>query len=224
MPGITWVFLDMGGVLVNDDPLHEMMIEALHQVLVSYGKDIDLATVRKEFVEYFLSVPGAMTRGFLHRHIGDEKRAESAVLEFRKMIFPMFPKLYVLRPEVNETLDELKGRYKLGIIANQPASTRDFLKATGLEAKFDFVILSGEVDMIKPDPRIFQLALSKAHCEPAGCVMVGDRIDADISPAKRLGLRTVRVSAGMFAAQVPKGLEETPDIEIESIDRLPDAL
>jgi HAD superfamily hydrolase (TIGR01509 family) len=224
MPRIRWVFLDMGGVLVDDDALHDAMIKALHDVLAANGREMGLETVRKEFVEYFLSVPGAMTRGFLVEHIGDEERAANAITEFRKMIYPMFPKLYVLRPEAHATLDKLRERYKLGIVANQPAHTRDFVQASGLEPKFEFIILSGEVDFAKPDPRIFQLALSKAGCEPGMCVMVGDRYDADIAPSKRLGMRAVRIVSGMFSEQAPKGPEETPDEEIDSLAKLPDAL
>lgn len=221
---IQWVFLDMGGVLVDDDALHEAMVKALHDVLAANGREMGIETVRKEFVDYFLNVPGAMTRGFLAKHIGDEQRATNAVIEFRRLFYPRFPKLYVLRPEVHATLDKLRERYKLGIVANQPASTRDFVQANGLEPKFEFIILSGEVDLAKPDPRIFQLALSKAGCEPGMCVMVGDRFDADMAPSKRLGMRTVRIVSGMFSEQAPKGPEETPDEEIDSLAKLPDAL
>jgi len=224
MARLEWVFLDIGGVLVDDDPLHEAMIKELREVLASSGKDMDLETVRREFVDYFLRTPGAMSRGFILTHIEDEGKALKAIDEFRRVIFPLFPRLYALRPEANGVLDALKERYKLGIIANQPASTRDFLQVTGLEARFDFIILSGEVDLTKPDPRIFQLALSKAGCGPGACVMVGDRIDADIAPSKKLGMRTVRVVNGLFAGQRARVPEEMPDAEIASIEMLPDAL
>jgi HAD superfamily hydrolase (TIGR01549 family) len=46
---------------------------------------------------------------------------------------------------------------------------------------------STEVGLEKPDPAIFQLALSQSGCEPPQAVMIGDRLDNDIRPARLLG-------------------------------------
>jgi FMN phosphatase YigB (HAD superfamily) len=53
---------------------------------------------------------------------------------------------------------------------------------------------SMEVGLEKPDPAIFQLALSQSGCEPEQAVMIGDRLDNDIRPARLLGWKTIRIA------------------------------
>lgn len=48
------------------------------------------------------------------------------------------------------------------------------------------IVASAEEGVAKPDKRIFEIALDKANCEPQAAVMIGDRVDNDIVPAKAL--------------------------------------
>lgn len=54
-----------------------------------------------------------------------------------------------------------------------------------------------EEGISKPDLRIFQLALEKAQCNSEEVIMIGDRIDNDIIPAKKIGMYTIWVKQGM---------------------------
>ncbi len=63
---------------------------------------------------------------------------------------------------------------------------------------------SAEVDIEKPDRRIFLKALEMAACAPNHSVMVGDRPDNDIQPASELGMWTIRVLQGPARTQIPK--------------------
>ena len=47
--------------------------------------------------------------------------------------------------------------------------------------------------------------------------MVGDRIDNDVVPAKRLGMRTVLFRTGRHRAQQPRSWEEKPDVEVYDV-------
>jgi FMN phosphatase YigB (HAD superfamily) len=51
--------------------------------------------------------------------------------------------------------------------------------------------------------------------------MVGDRIDNDIRPAKKLGMMTVRLRQGFFRNRTPESDLDIPDADIESIGDLP---
>ena len=70
---------------------------------------------------------------------------------------------------------------------------------------FGVVASSAELGVAKPDPKIFRLALAMAECEPSQAVMIGDRIDNDVVPAKQYGMWTVWVRSGLSAYQ-PKDL------------------
>ena len=58
------------------------------------------------------------------------------------------------------------------------------------------MIASAEEGVAKPDPRLFEIALERASCLPSQAVMIGDRIDNDIIPAKRLGMKTIWIKQG----------------------------
>lgn len=60
----------------------------------------------------------------------------------------------------------------------------------------DLVVASAEEGVTKPDKKIFEIALEKSNCKPVNTVMIGDRIDNDIVPAKMLGMRTIWIKQG----------------------------
>ena len=49
-----------------------------------------------------------------------------------------------------------------------------------------------------PDRRIFEIALERSGCKPENAVMIGDRIDNDIVPAKQLGMKTIWIKTGIW--------------------------
>ncbi|GAA0616833.1 HAD-IA family hydrolase [Sporichthya brevicatena] len=57
-------------------------------------------------------------------------------------------------------------------------------------ARFDVVVVSGEVGMRKPDPEIFELAAKQLGVEPAQCVFVDD-FEVNTAGAAALGIRTI---------------------------------
>lgn len=104
-------------------------------------------------------------------------------------------------------LGALKERgYQLGVIANQIPGTVQRLTKWDLLQYFDVLAPSAELGMSKPDPAIFLWALREARCDPKDAVMIGDRIDNDVLPAKALGMRTVHILTGPAAVYTP-----TPD-------------
>lgn len=55
---------------------------------------------------------------------------------------------------------------------------------------FDMAVISGEVKMIKPDPRIFELLLERLGRRAGECVYIDD-VEANVEAARRLGFRAV---------------------------------
>jgi len=79
---------------------------------------------------------------------------------------------------------------------------------------------SAEAGCAKPDPKIFTAALEKAGCEPEEAIMIGDRIDNDIIPAKKLGMKTVWVRQGYAIYQTIDDEDKRPDHIVDSIEEL----
>jgi putative hydrolase of the HAD superfamily len=84
-----------------------------------------------------------------------------------------------------------------GIVSNTEAVlTRFDLDRWPVLLSADAIVLSSEVGVRKPDPRIFQIALDRLHAAPASTVVVGNSIADDIQGARRAGLRAVYLDEG----------------------------
>jgi putative hydrolase of the HAD superfamily len=55
---------------------------------------------------------------------------------------------------------------------------------------FDGVVISGEVGLRKPEPRIYELAAEAVGLEPGECVFVDD-LPGNLKPARAIGMATV---------------------------------
>jgi len=123
-------------------------------------------------------------------------------------------------PQAKDCLTRLREKYKIGIIANQPMGTARRMKSMGLIDYIDLVISSDEEKMEKPDLSIFRLALERAGCSADNAVMVGDRLDNDIAPAKRMGLKTIWLKQGFGGLSTPMSEGEIPDFIANDLDEV----
>lgn len=126
-------------------------------------------------------------------------------------VAPYRTELEKLYEEVPAVIKALSQKYELGIIANQLDGLKERLEAFGLLKYFKYIISSWDLQIMKPDIRIFEYALDKANCTPQEACMIGDRLDNDILPAKSLGMKTVWIKQGFGALQKPLTKSEEPD-------------
>ncbi len=101
-----------------------------------------------------------------------------------------------LFPNAMEVLDYLKPKYKLHIITNgfQEVQERK-LKNAHIRGYFDQVVNSEMAGVKKPNPLIFELALTKAKTTSGNSMMIGDSIEADILGARAVGIHTLHFNA-----------------------------
>jgi FMN phosphatase YigB (HAD superfamily) len=118
---------------------------------------------------------------------------------------------------VDAALARLAQRHKLVMVANQGLHARGLLEAAGLDRHFTTLLLSDEIGIAKPDERIFRMALESLNLEPEQVAMLGDRLDLDIEPSRRLGMLAVRIRRGPFACQEPIREEERPHLVFNSL-------
>lgn len=106
----------------------------------------------------------------------------------------------VIFPEAPVLLKELKDRgYTVGLITNGPSYLQHHkLEMSGLADYFDFVVVSGDVGVHKPDPAIFTYTAEKHGLNPAECVYVGDHPINDIQAGMQAGMNVIRVNKGWF--------------------------
>jgi putative hydrolase of the HAD superfamily len=94
-------------------------------------------------------------------------------------------------PGAVSTVKNLSKRFKVGVISNgAPDVQYRKLETIGLRDLFSCIVLSEEIGSIrKPDPRIFQLALSSLHLLSSECLYVGDSYMNDVVGAKGVGMQ-----------------------------------
>ena len=198
---VKWIFFDVGSTLVDEtEAYNHRAREMLEGTNISFSafdsKRIELAKLgfdgNSEAIKFFglKKTP---------RHSEDEIPFDDAL----------------------ETLEYLKRKgFHLGIIANQSIGTTQRLAAWGLLKHFDVVGASAELGVAKPNRLIFEKAFEMAGCLPYESVMVGDRLDNDMIPAKSIGMKTVWIRKGLSTYQDPKLGKNYADWVIDDLGEL----
>ena len=91
--------------------------------------------------------------------------------------------------EVLRDLDEL---YPLGLITNGPTDAQwRKINKFDLSEIFEVILVSGQLGIAKPDPRIFDVALEGLRVAPEEAIMVGNSLEHDHLGAMNAGVRFV---------------------------------
>lgn len=197
MKNIKWLFFDIGSTLIDESEAYRKRIErTIAGTNVTYE---DFYNKMVEISKYNQSGYNKTLEAY-----GLKKAPWNSDDEF-------------VYPETEGCLNELAKRYKIGIIANQNLGSKERLDKLGLLKHIDLVIASAEEGVAKPDLKIFQIALDRANCKPEEAVMVGDRLDNDIVPANKIGMKTVWIRQGLGGLTEPYTVDETPDYIINCL-------
>lgn len=202
---ITHIFFDIGTTLVDETECYNHRIRE-----VIDGTDISF----EQFTEKRIFFQKQNLKGDLE-----------AIKFFGLKKTPWHREDERLYPEAEEILCYLWERgYILGVIANQGLGTEKRLEAWGIHKYFDSITASAEEGIAKPDPEMFLRALKRSGGSAESSVMIGDRLDNDIAPAKALGMKTVWIKQGFSAYSSPTRSEEQPDYTISDLMELKNLL
>ncbi len=126
-------------------------------------------------------------------------------------------------PGARELLSTLHGRVGLGIVTNNVVTEqRQKIEACGFSTLVHAVVISEEVGIAKPDPRIFNECLRRLGVDAEEAVMVGDSWPSDIVGARAAGLRPVWFNPA--GAPVPDGSDITQLASLEPADAVTSVL
>jgi HAD superfamily hydrolase (TIGR01549 family) len=122
-----------------------------------------------------------------------------------------------------EAVRRLAPHYRLGLLSNfdDAQCGREVLADTGVAELFEAVIISAEVRLRKPDPRIFRRMLEMLDLGPTEVLYVGDTPLDDVWGAYQVGIPTVWISKGAMA--LPEGIPQ-PRFIINELSELPSLL
>ncbi len=118
-----------------------------------------------------------------------------------------------VRPGTRDTLQQLRRRYRIGLISNSDGSVRRLFELLQLDDCFDSFTDSRLCGYEKPDPRIFKCALSSLEAKAAESLYVGDVFSVDFAGARDAGMQAMLMDvAGVY--------RESPYPRIESLAEL----
>ena len=87
-------------------------------------------------------------------------------------------------------LRSIKPKYKTGLISNAWSGLRNYILREKFDDAFEYMIISAEVGVAKPDPKIFQIALEQLQVKPNEAVFVDDFIE-NIEACKKIGMKAI---------------------------------
>jgi len=212
------VFLDVGGVMYDD----RVYAEALKRALRELGADFTDDEFAEEYAACRRAQEGSFRKRLTLAFLGPG--SDPKEVERRASAHWAYPPGSLLT-DVVPCLERLVADgYRIGVIANQPSAVRKAMRRDGIEGFFEHWGVSEDLGIEKPDPRLFSHAITQVGVKPSTAVMVGDRLDYDIRPAKAVGMRTVWVLRGEAPDDpTPEQLAE-PDAAVRTLDELPEVL
>ena len=198
---IKWIFFDVGSTLVDETDAYDHRVRDM-------VADTGITFEEFDNMRIVLAQQGFDGNSAAIEYFGLKKTPWHSEDEI-----PFF--------DARSTLEALcrKG-YKLGIIANQNPGLETRLENWGLRQYFEVIAASAEIGYAKPDKEIFESALKLAGCTARQSVMVGDRLDNDIIPAKSVGMKTVWVKNGLAKYQDADLGKGVADHQIGSLSEL----
>jgi putative hydrolase of the HAD superfamily len=97
--------------------------------------------------------------------------------------------------DVWKALTALKARYRIVVVSNANGTLHAAFDRLGLAPLVDLVVDSALEGVEKPDPRLFQLALSRIGASAATTVHVGDLYEVDVVGARAAGMQSWLIDA-----------------------------
>jgi len=203
-----WVALDVGETLIDETRIWSIWADVLGIPRLTFmaGLGATLAT-------------GGDFRDVFSRFGADDWRGRLAEVEATYGGFQESD----LYPDARRSVEALcQDGYRVALLANQPARRTPELRALGFAP--DVMAMSDEIGVAKPDPAFFARALDlMGEPQPGQVAYVGDRLDNDVMPAARAGMRAVWLRRGPWGLIGDPSNADAPAaarLVVDSLDEL----
>ena len=223
LAGRPWIWFDLDDTLWN---FHDNSLVALREIYREYELDRFWPTEQQWLDDYHavndelwrLYSRGEITRDVLRmerfrRPLVSAGCADAEAREMSAMLDSVYlgklGKMSGTVPGAYDVLNRLRPFYNIGILSNGFAEVQyGKMASAGLSPLIDCVVLSDEMEINKPDRRLFDYACRKAGTEAGQCLLVGDNPDTDIAGAVGAGWKAI-----YFCPQAEKSDKKLTDKE-----------
>ncbi len=191
------LFFDIDNTLLDNDTAQSLAASSIYnqnQQLQDLYSEKEFPNIWNETAEKYVQqyIEGKLTfqqqRQTRVNEIFKNTLSEQEADAILKSYLAAYEENWQLYFDVLPMLEKYKDIPK-GIISNgDKAQQRQKLKKTGIDNYFSTIVISEDIGIFKPDPRIFLHAVKKAGMEPSQCWYIGDEVSIDAKAAMDSGL------------------------------------
>lgn len=211
---------------MEEDELEKEFLRAAKDILKQAGITLADEEFDKAIKKFVLSFAPSFTESFVQHFTGNDIKKCSEVVDAIRKHLRNWSKDHPqkLNPGMKILIQSFSNTYKLGLAGNQPSAVKNLLEEYGILRFFTTTEVSEDIGVSKPDPKFFENILKKLGVHARETIMIGDRLDNDIIPAKKLGMRAILVKVGLFTILEPRTPGEIPDATVFSTTELSAAI
>ncbi|MBN1354956.1 HAD-IA family hydrolase [bacterium] len=221
------ILFDLDGTLTDYRASAETGLRSAYEVLRGIGSEITFAEFEAAYRDVIqaeeseTSGSGIRYPALENRRMRFDKTLSALHLDLPSVTLKMAGEYgvgrvrgAVLVPGVHEVLGMLSRHYKLGLLTEGSEETQmSQIKRNRLGKYFTQIVISGETGYHKPQLELYRLTAGRMGIKPGQIAMVGDRIDWDLVPAKRIGMTTIWIGSGGVSDELEPFVDHTvPDI------------
>ena len=202
MDSIKAIFFDLGDTLASTDPPY---LHRIAQAIREAGLEISNGDFELEYTkaDYKLFLKHKENGGITPRDyrqwflpiLYESLLPGQEVDEFRRSVRDAMGQIdfgRVALPGAIDLLDYLKAKgYILAVISNNDGRTEEKCDEVSIREYFDIILDSTNLDLIKPDSRIFEHALKELGLSSREAIHVGDMYGADVMGGMNAGLDVI---------------------------------
>ena len=118
-----------------------------------------------------------------------------------------------LYPDTLKTLEKLKKEFKLALVTDAfPLSFKVLETKFKIRKFFDTLIISYEVGLLKPDYKMFELALKNLECKKEEALMIGNNLEDDVKAARKFGVNSILFDINNKYPEFPERITSLSEI------------
>jgi len=214
---ITTVLLDARGVILDESEHEEVRAEIIVNILSAIIPEYSISMYHSDIEEAVKSFCPKTYQYVFWKHLKHDgflfNKLYALYLDRWQQCKPPLKLSSGLETEVRTICKD----FKLGIAGQYGEEILSILKKRSILDRFAYHLTQNDFSITKPDPRYYEQIIQVFGVAPQQCIMVGDRIDNDIIPAKRLGMKTILIRTGLHRNQQPRIPFEVPDAELDEV-------
>ncbi|MDR2941984.1 MAG: HAD family hydrolase [Treponema sp.] len=213
------IFLDAGGVILDETEFQETSSKIITNIIKNNNINYSIKNYWNDIEEAVYRFVPKVYDFILYKNISNLNDFDKFKTQYKYELKQSNIK-YKLMDGIQDFLKLFSKQYRIGILGQYGKDFRQYLEEVNLLQYFTFSEIQDDYKTTKPDTRYFEAILKKCKCEHGESVMVGDRIDKDIIPAKMIGMKTIRVKVGIHKNQEPRTPDEIPDLTVKRLEEI----